>query len=205
MHERGLALETVHDEQPDEHGGSDQHRGDSRGTRQPQDLPSTNPKVRAPMPAVASTTPSGSGRSTSCPGTWWKATGADDEGHDADGDVDQEHQAPVDGDEQTANHRAQCGGNPPCRGPGPDRARPALRFVGGQDQAERSGRQGRCARGLDEAGDNQHRHAGGGRAGCRGRREDRDSEAQGIPDRGRTDRRAGQRRRAMTRTRWRSR
>ena len=68
----------------------------------------------------------------------------DEQGDDADGNVDQEHQSPIGGDEQPADHRPEPGGEAADSSPRPYCAMPTLGFVRGQQQPER-GRVSRAA------------------------------------------------------------
>ncbi len=147
---------------------------------QPQSLPLTSPKVREATPAVASTTPRASGRSTRVTRDVRESTPADDERGDADRHVDQEDPTPAGGDQQPADDRAHCGGHPTDRGPRSHGSVPAFSRVGGEDQAEGGRREQRRSRRLYETEDDEHADAGGGGTGGGGRSEDGDAEEKGA-------------------------
>ncbi len=62
--------------------------------------------------------------------------GAHGDGGDADGDVGDEHPAPVGLDQQSAEDRSESGGDPADRGPGPDGAGALGRGSGVQQQCQ---------------------------------------------------------------------
>ena len=95
-----------------------------------------------------------------------------DAGRDADGQVDQEHQAPADLDEQAADRRTGRRGDAADRRPDPDREAALVRRELGQQQRERGRHQQRRARGLEHAGGDQQVERRRGAARCRRREED---------------------------------
>ena len=105
---------------------------------------------------------------------------AEDEHCDSEGDVDDEHPAPADRDEQPTHDRSEGRHQAADRRPDADVALARLVGARRQDHAERGGRHQRSAGRLDDAEDDQHDRVVRGSAERRGHGEHGDSEQEAV-------------------------
>ncbi len=162
-----------------------------RGSSQPHSGACTKPSASAPTDAASSAVPSQSGRPCSVEvARLGQQPRRAPQRPRADGQVDEEHEPPVDLHEQAAERRPGRGGRGADAGPDADRGRALARLELGQQQRQRGRHEQRRARGLQHAGGHQRRHR---RRDPAQRRADREQHEPGLGSRacGRCGRRAG--------------
>ncbi len=97
---------------------------------------------------------------------------AEDERHDAEGQVDQEHPAPARLDQQPADRGTECGGRAADGRPQADGRPLPLRPESREEQPERGGEHERAATRLQDPGGDEEAQRRGDGTQCGGRRED---------------------------------